>query len=133
LRNVLWATIVLLGGSADVAACERIRSRLGGDAVNLAGTLDFPSTGGWIQSMDLLIANDSGPVHMAAAVGTPVLAVFGPTDPARTGPYGPGHRVLTAALPCRPCYSRTCRRPGIPCLEGVTPERVRNAALEMLS
>jgi len=89
--------------------------------------------GGWLRNMDLVIANDTGPVHMAAALGRPTLVVFGPTDPARTGPYGPGHRVLTASVSCRPCYSRRCRRPDTPCLSGVTPERVTEEARRMLS
>jgi ADP-heptose:LPS heptosyltransferase len=99
----------------------------------MAGELTLPEMGGLLQEMDLLVANDSGPVHVAAAVGTPALVVFGPTDPRRTGPYGDKHRVLSASVPCRPCFSRTCRRPGIPCLAGVTPEAVAKAAGEMLS
>src|SRR5205823_8953974 len=50
----------------------------------------------------------SGPMHLAAAVGTPVIALFGPTDPARTGPYGAGHTVLRSGVPCSPCFSRQC-------------------------
>src|SRR2546427_12359609 len=54
----------------------------------------------------LLITNDSGPMHLAAAVGTPVIALFGPNDPARTGPYGAGHTGLRSRVPCSPCFSR---------------------------
>jgi ADP-heptose:LPS heptosyltransferase len=83
--------------------------------------------------MDLLISNDSGPVHMAAAVGTPTLVVFGPTDPVRTGPYGQGHRVLSAGLPCQPCFSRVCRRGAPACLDAITPRQMAQAAEEMLA
>jgi ADP-heptose:LPS heptosyltransferase len=56
-----------------------------------------------------MLTNDSGPMHVAAAVGRPVVAIFGPTNPRRTGPYGPGHRVLAGRAPCSPCYRRHCK------------------------
>jgi len=134
LQEVLGATVFLVGGPTDLAACREIESGIEGRVVNLAGQLSLPESGGVLREMDLLIANDSGPVHMAVAAGTRTLVVFGPTDPERTGPYGPGHRVVTASpRPCGPCFSRVCRRKGIPCLEGVTPEHVSEVALEMLS
>lgn len=74
----------------------------------------------------VLVTNDSGPMHMAAAVGTPVVAVFGPTEPARTGPYGNKHRVITAEADCRPCFKRSCE--GVKCLADVTVEQVCEAA-----
>jgi ADP-heptose:LPS heptosyltransferase len=82
--------------------------------------------------MDLLIANDSGPVHMAVAVGTPSLVIFGPTDPMRTGPFGRQHRIEHADLDCRPCYERTCPRGHTQCVRAVTPHQVLTSALEML-
>ena len=82
--------------------------------------------------MDLVIANDSGLMHMAAAAGVPVLAVFGATDPRRTGPYGRGHEVLQAELACCPCLQRVCRLSTLECLERITPEAVTAKALAML-
>jgi len=133
LQRVRGASVFLLGGARDAGVCEQIRRELEGDAENLAGRCSLVQSGGVLREMDLLIANDSGPVHMAAAVHTPALVLFGPTDPSRTGPYGEGHRVLTAPVPCRPCFSRVCRRPGIPCLTQITPERAGDMALEMLA
>ena len=101
--------------------------------MNMSGKTSFVEMGSLLAEMDLLIANDSGPLHMAAAIGTPTLGIFGPTDPRRIGPYGHGHRVVQASLPCRPCFSRSCRRPGVPCLAGITPERVGETALDMMS
>lgn len=129
-RNI---SVFLIGRASDRGLCSEVADRMGDGAVNLAGEMALAQTGGLLREMDLLIANDSGPVHMAAAVRTPSLVVFGPTDPTRTGPYGDVHRVVTASLPCSPCFSRTCGQPGIPCLSGVTPERVAEVALEMLS
>lgn len=132
LSNVHNAAFYLMGGPEDAEVCNMIVEESGVDAVNMAGTMSLVRTGGVIKEMDLLISNDSGPVHMAVAVQTPTLVIFGPTDPGRTGPYGEGHRVLSADIDCQPCFSRSCRRGGIPCLEGVTPERVGETALEML-
>ena len=131
IRNV---AVFLLGGPDDVTVCGEIERALKGQQViNTAGVCTLVDMGGLLKEMDLLIANDSGPVHMAVAVGTPVLVIFGPTDPARTGPYGNRHRIIKTSLPCQPCFSRACRRPGIPCLSGVTPENVGKLALEMLA
>lgn len=123
----------LLGGPDEKAVCARIATEVDGVVVNMAGKSSLSETCSLLKEMDLVICNDSGPMHMAAAVGTPVLAVFGPTDHERTGPYGEANRVITARIDCRPCFSRTCKKPGVPCLEGVTPERVAEAAMDMLN
>lgn len=124
----------LLGSPGERELCAGIAQAAGnrGEVHDMAGRLSLAEVGGLLERADLLIANDTGLMHMAAAVGTPVLALFGPTDPVRTGPYGPGHRVLTAPAPCRPCFSRTCREPGRPCLDGIDVERVVAEALDML-
>jgi ADP-heptose:LPS heptosyltransferase len=77
-----------------------------------------------------MVTVDSGPMHLAAALGTPLVALFGPTDPARTGPYGPGpQRILREDLPCVPCLSRRCRiRDERLCLRSLSPQRVAAAA-----
>ncbi len=126
------ATFYLLGGRDDVGVCDKIADGLSADIVNMAGKSSFVEMGSILQQMDLLISNDSGPVHVAAAAGTHTLVVFGPTDQNRTGPYGDGHKVVTAGLDCQPCFSRSCRNEGIACLEGVTPEHVGELALEIL-
>lgn len=68
----------------------------------------------------VLITNDSGPMHVAAAVGTPCAAFFGPTDHKRTGPYGDGHRIISAGVECAPCFRRDCK--DVKCLTGITVE-----------
>lgn len=94
VRNRTGATVVLLGSQADVAVCDGLARGLGEGAVNLCGRTTMVELGGVLKGLDLLVTVDSGPMHMAAAVGTPVVAVFGPTDPLRTGPYGPRHMVV---------------------------------------
>jgi len=132
LRSMRDLSIFLLGGPADTRLCGEIARELGGEVTDLSGRTSLVETGGVIQEMDLVVANDSGPVHMSVAVGTPTVVIFGPTDPARTGPYGAGHRVVCTSMPCQPCFSRSCRIETGNCLEGVTPERVAEVVRGML-
>jgi ADP-heptose:LPS heptosyltransferase len=70
-------------------------------------------------------------MHIAAAVGTPVVVPFGPTNPLRNGPYGKGHRVLVSGIGCSPCYSRRCRNTvELDCLRRLSPEAVVAAVRE---
>ncbi len=133
LRSEARASIFLLGGPDNVTACAKIAGQLGGPLVNQAGRLSLVETGSVLAGLDLLIANDSGPMHMAAALGVPVLAVFGATDPGRTRPFGASHRVEHLGLPCQPCFRKTCQFGDNRCLAGLAPERVATTALEMLS
>ncbi|MFW6152146.1 MAG: glycosyltransferase family 9 protein [Verrucomicrobiota bacterium] len=132
LQETLYATIFLSGADADRPACERIAQQLPREAVNVAGMHSLPEVGGFLARMDLLIANDSGPVHMAAAAGTPAAVPFGPTSAERTGPYGQGHTAFCSAESCSPCFSRQCKRGGMPCLWGIKPEEVQKAAVAIL-
>jgi heptosyltransferase I len=127
------ASIFLIGGAAEAAAGAAMAGEFKGRVINLAGKLSLPQLGGVLQAMNLVIANDSGPMHMAASLGTSVLAVFGPTDQKRTGPYGDGHRVTAGNLRCQPCFSKRCRFKDGSCMRAVTSECVTTIALEMLN
>lgn len=133
LQKTLNASIFLIGSGEDRKICEQIRRNLPQPSFNLAGKQSLVETGGMLKKADLLISNDSGPIHMAAALGIRVLALFGPTDPRRTGPYGQNHRVMVSSEECSPCFSRTCRRGNVACLKGITPEKVGEAAIEILT
>lgn len=85
---------LILGGAADAGACAELASLIGGSARNLCGQTTLIDLVGLIRALDLLVTVDSGPMHIAAAVETPTVAIFGPTDPVRTGPYGNIHRVV---------------------------------------
>jgi len=107
LREKEGATLFIVGAPADAAACGELAGAIGAGAVNLCGKTGLVELGSLLQEMDLAVTVDSGPMHMAAAVGVPVVAVFGPTDPVRTGPFGPRHRVIRQghdlrALPPQP-------------------------------
>ena len=99
--------------------------RLAQGCLNLAGKTDLAQLAELYRRCALLITNDSGPMHIAAAVGTPVVAIFGPTDPALTGPYGKQHVVLRAGIPCSPCLKPYCTHtPRMECMSLVTVEQV---------
>ena len=101
--------------------------------MNLAGRTSLVEMGGWFAGMNLVVVNDSGPLHLAAALGVPVVTMFGPTDPRRTGPYGAGHRVITSEMACRPCFDKVCPLPGVECMERITAASVIAAAKEVLN
>ncbi len=90
--------------------------------INIGGETSLPELAEIYKSAACVITTDSGPMHLAAAAGTPVVALFGPTNPARTGPYGSGHTIIRADLPCSPCLLKKC--PTKQCMEDITPEQV---------
>ncbi len=132
LQTRRGGTILLVGAPGDRPVCDHIAQRLDGPVLNLAGQTSLPEMGGYLQAADLLISNDSGPAHVAAAAGTPCVVIFGPTDARRTGPYGPRHRIAKTALPCGPCRRNHCRHTGIPCISGVQTFQVVSSAESIL-
>ncbi|MEE9369535.1 MAG: glycosyltransferase family 9 protein [Pontiella sp.] len=95
LGEQLSAQIILVGAPDDLEMCTYIENALPeGAATNLCGKTTLLELGGVLQRADLVVTVDSGPMHMASATGTPCLAIFGPTNPLRVGPYGEQHRVL---------------------------------------
>ena len=124
--------VFIFGSPGDMEPCAEIEKALDGDVVNMAGKSTLVEMGSRLAKMDLVISNDSGPLHMAVALGIPTVSVYGATDSNRTGPYGDGNQVLKTDLPCQPCLSRTCRVGGIPCLTGVSAAEATQAALDAL-
>lgn len=112
---------VIFTGS-ESAPIEKITSMMGANSINLAGQTTLLELACIFKKAQLVVTTDSGPMHLACAVGTPVVALFGPTDPARTGPYGAGHTIIRADLPCSPCFLKDCLT--IQCMKNITPERV---------
>lgn len=133
LRDSVGGELRIIGGPEDEAACGHLAAAVPG-AINTCGKTSLPEMAGLLGAMDLVISVDTGPMHVAAAQGVPVLAIFGATDPVRTGPYGHGHHVLhTHDLDCRPCRHRTCRRHDLACLHRVEPLSVIQYAQMMLA
>lgn len=126
--------IHLVGSPEDRATCERIASAIGPSAQNHAGQTTLLELGGLLKGMDLLITVDSGPMHMAAAIGTPTLALFGPTSPLRTGPYGKQHCVVESSFdPEKKRISRKTRQTDMRYIEAITVEEVTAVARRMVA
>ena len=125
--------IVFMGGPAERPETRAVMARMRTKSVDLTGQTPVGLLPSLLRRAAVLVTNDSGPMHIAAAVGTPVVALFGPTDPVRTGPYGRGHVVLSNPVECRPCFRRECSRAvTLECLTGVTSEQVVRAVQQQL-
>lgn len=123
--------IAVTGGADERALVEAVCERAGPRALPLAGALPVGELGALIETADLLVANNSGPAHLAAALGTPVVDLYALTNPQHT-PWRVPHRVLNADVPCRNCYRSVCDQPGHPCLRGVSVDDAVAAAQALL-
>ena len=124
----LMLPVVFTG--SDKQEIHRIQSLMSLPSVNLAGETSLKELACLYRHAALLITTDSGPMHIAAAMGTPVVALFGPTDARRTGPYGKGHRIVSTDISCRPCFKKKCSLGE--CMHGITVASVFRAAAELL-
>lgn len=122
--------IVFTGGADEVSLVEQIRGEVAG-TYSLAGELDLGKLAALIAAAPVLIANNTGPAHIAAAVGTPVVDLYALTNPQHT-PWMVPSRVLFEDVPCRFCYKSVCPQGEHRCLTGVPPQRVAAAAVELL-
>ncbi len=131
------ARIVLVGTRQDHEAAELIAgsnvASAGLRPLNLVGCLSLPKLAAVLRRAHLFIGADSGPAHVAAAVGTPVLALFsGTNDPRQWTPWGTLVVVLRHAPTCSPCHRETCAWADHPCMRGITPQMVAGEATQML-
>ncbi|MDI6792113.1 MAG: glycosyltransferase family 9 protein [bacterium] len=141
LAETYGAQVVIFGGKDDQESAALISSHARNSAIhnpqseihnpqsplNLAGKTSLRELAGRLANCRLLISGDTGPAHIAGAVGTPVVVIAGPNW---VGPYGPGHLVLQARVPCRGCAKVTCDEHI--CMELITPEAVASAARILL-
>ena len=138
--NCVW---LIFGGKADAAsqraadilsAEQNFRQDAGSTFLNLAGKTSLRELMALLKICRVLLTNDSGPMHVAAALGTPVVVPFGSTSPELTGPGLPGdawHRLLKSDAPCSPCFLRECPI-DFRCLNGISVERVVEAVLSAI-
>jgi ADP-heptose:LPS heptosyltransferase len=130
------ARVLLIGGPAEAKAIAEIRAAMATDAATLPGGLDARGLAAVLNCADLLFCNDSGPMHLAAAVGTRTVALYGSTSVVNWGPLGEGHTVLQPSLPCRDCAAPDrCKRPNpylTHCVLRLTVPGVRQAVLSAL-
>ena len=130
--NCVW---LLFGGKADVAIANQIASAIHDSRFtihDLSCKTSFRELMALLKICRVLLTNDSGPMHVAAALGTPVVVPFGSTSPELTGPGLPGdtrHHLLKSDAPCSPCFRRKCPI-DFRCMNGISVERVVKAVLE---
>lgn len=126
------ARAVIFGGPGDVAVAGSVEAAMKGPAINLAGKTDLRELMAYITRCGLFITNDTGAMHVSAALGIPTLAVFGSTDHIATGPFGTGNVIVRNPVNCSPCLKRTCPLKHYRCMESVTADQVYLAARNML-
>jgi heptosyltransferase-2 len=125
------ARILLIGSDEERPILEQVAARMRRPAVNLGGRTELSALVGVLERVRWLLSNDTGAMHIAAAMGTPVLAIFGPTDAEATGPLGRHTRIVRESVPCSPCLLRECPIDHR-CMTRVTVDKVLQHALELL-
>jgi|ERR1043166_1574440 heptosyltransferase-2 len=130
MNGCVW---LAFGGPNDAKLCHAIAQLAGGSVVNLAGKTSLRELMALLKLCRVLLTNDTGPMHVAAALGTPVVVPFGSTSPEMTGPGLPGdtrHRFLFSNVACAPCFRRTCPI-DFRCMTSLGVKRVIDAVLQM--
>ena len=133
LINELKAGIIIVGSKEDIPIAEEINSHVNERIAIATGKTSLKRLPALLANVNLLVTNDSGPMHIAAAIGTPVVALFGPTDHRLTGPYGSGHVVISKDMDCKPCLRRPCKHGKPLCMEMIAVEDVANAVKKILA
>lgn len=124
----------LLGGSSDWQLTETIRRAAPDRCENFAGRTTLPELVELLRRCELLVTNDTGPMHLAAALRMPVVSLFGPTRPDQTGPYGQEAFALRHPLPCAPCMKSRCHwAEPMECLHAISATRVAETVLARLA
>ena len=128
------ARFAIIGDKGDRPLGELIARAEPARSLNLCGETSLQEMVAWLRLADVLVTNDTGPMHVAAALGKPLVALFGPTEPRRTGPYGQLDNVLRLNLPCSPCLKSACHFERTEeCLRAISPTAVFDRVAEKLS
>ena len=122
IASMLPIKSVVIGSRSDQQIADKVVQTSGGKAFSLAGSTSLKELISLIRQARLVISNDSGPMHIAAGFHIPVVAIFGPTSPVRTGPYGSNNIVLQGDVPCAPCFKKRCK--DMRCMTAITVETV---------
>jgi heptosyltransferase-3 len=130
----LQVPVVLAGGESDSDVIHKIQDGMTASCINVGAQLSLRELACLLKMASLCVVNDSSPMHMAAAVGLPTIALFGLTDPKNWGPRGPEHRVFSHACPCRPYgHRRECPEGDNYCMRKIAVSEVFEAARAMLT
>ena len=134
LSKELGVTLMVTGGSTETEIAKKLGDLMHFPLKNITGRLDLIELAAFLPQAALVIANDSSVAHLAAAVGTPVIVLFGPTDPTFCAPRGPEVEVVKGEIDCSPCPQRACRQPaGSTCMDLIEVEQVYNLAKDKLA
>jgi heptosyltransferase-2 len=131
LQQEFGARLVLLGGTDERPVADLVKEYLQKPVVDLVGRTTLRQALGILSQLRLLVTNDSGLMHAAAALSVPQVALFGSTDPVATGPFSALATVIRHPWPCSPCFKRTCEV-GYACLHAITVNEVLAAARDRL-
>lgn len=125
------AQMVILGSDKEMPIAKKIQRLTQPDLINAVGQTTIRNLAALLRRCTTVVSADTGPLHIAVAVGTPVVGLYGPTDPRKTGPFGEHNIVLSAQLPCSPCGRKpTCQ--DYPCMRQIEPEAVGEAVSSLL-
>jgi 3-deoxy-D-manno-octulosonic-acid transferase/heptosyltransferase-1 len=126
----LRASVVFTGSEKDRPVIQEIAGQMEAEPLNLAGKTTLKELACLYSRCRVLVTTDTGPMHIGAAMGCRVVALFGPTAPFRTGPYGEGHRVVRTEVDCSPCFKRACNE--VICMTEITVDQVFQAVQDVL-
>jgi heptosyltransferase II len=126
------ATVAIIGSPAEADVTAEVRAHMRQQPVVLTGATSLAETVAVLSVADLLVTNDTGPAHIAAALERPTLVIFGPTNPLTTRPFGPAAEIIRHPPDCAPCMLRDCPIDHR-CLTAITPAEVFERAVAMLS
>ena len=115
-------SVVIVGGPGEESVAEEVARGIRGPLVNLAGKTSLRELTAILEAADLLVTNDSGPMHLAAALGTRTVSIFTCTSPERAGAFGTGHAILQTTVPCRGSYIKQCSR--MDCMADLTSDKL---------
>ncbi len=122
--------ILFIGSQRDKAYVSKIISKAP-FAKSLCGETSLLSLAGLLKTASLIVTVDTGPMHLAVATGKQVVALFGPTAPWRTGPFGEGHRIIRSGLSCSPCFRKKCEH--LTCMKTILPEQVFQQVKDLMA
>jgi heptosyltransferase-2 len=134
LRKDYRASILIFGSSRpkEKELNATIAQEIGDGCLNLSGETSLLQLASLLRQCTLLVTNDTGTMHVAAAVGTRVVAIFGPTDPRTTSPLGEGHVIVKNDVPCSPCHRRVCLYKHHPCMAFIETDEVLEIVTKMI-
>ena len=122
--------IYFTGSKEDYSYINEIQKLMRNSSLNFAGKTNLKSLAALYKKSDLVVTTDTGPMHIAAAIQTPVVAIFGPTAPWRTGPFGDIHHVIRVDTHCNPCFKRQCHNPM--CMKKISEDMVLEGISKVL-